>query len=123
MFEKNLNIAFLLDFYGVVLSPRTKELLEMYYCDDLSLAEIAENVGISRQGARQAIKKGEDALLDLEAKLGLAMRHTHLQKKAKAMLDIAEKMEKESVTQDTARLICSVRACAEVILDQNTQED
>ena len=44
MFEKNLNIAFLLDFYGEVLGDRTRELLEMYYCDDMSLAEIAEAI-------------------------------------------------------------------------------
>ena len=123
MFEKNLNIAFLLDFYGVVLSPRTRELLEMYYCDDLSLAEIAENVGISRQGARQAIKKGEDALLDLEDKLGLAMRHTRMQKTAKAMLSVAETVDKENITEQTSALLRAVYACADVILERNTEED
>ena len=39
MFTKNLEITFLLDFYGEVLSSRTREMLEMYYCDDLSLSE------------------------------------------------------------------------------------
>ena len=123
MFEKNLNIAFLLDFYGEVLTERCRDVLEMYYCDDLSLAEIAENVGISRQGARQAIKKGEDVLLDLEDKLGLAMRHTRMLKTAKIMLSVAEKVEKEKVTEETAELLRSVYACADVILERNNEED
>ena len=72
MFEKNLNISFLLDFYGEVLSERTRSVLDMYYNEDLSLAEIAEELGISRQGVRQIAKKGADDLLFFENKLGLA---------------------------------------------------
>ena len=60
MFEKNLNISLLLDFYGDILSERQKEILDLYYNDDLSLAEIAENYDISRQGVRSVLKKGEN---------------------------------------------------------------
>ena len=42
MFEKNLELGYLLDFYGDVLTERKKEVLDMYYNEDLSLAEIAE---------------------------------------------------------------------------------
>ena len=66
MFEKNLHITFLLDFYGEVLGDRTRELLEMYYFDDMSLSEIADAVGITRQGVRGGIKKGEEELLTKE---------------------------------------------------------
>lgn len=72
MFEKNLNVSFLLDFYGEVLSERARSVLDMYYNEDLSLAEIADIIGISRQGVRQIVKKGADDLLDFENKLGLA---------------------------------------------------
>ena len=74
MFEKNLHITFLLDFYGNVLADRTRDLLEMYYFDDMSLSEIADAVGITRQGVRGGIKKGEEELLFFEEKLGLAAR-------------------------------------------------
>ena len=72
MFEKNLNIVFLLDFYGDVLDEHTKNILNLYYDEDLSLAEIAEEANISRQGVRHVIKKGEEQLTFLENRLGLA---------------------------------------------------
>ena len=86
MFEKNLEINYLLDFYGEVLSERKREVLEMYYNEDLSLAEIASDIGISRQGVRDIIKKSEDELVYLEEKLGLLKKFRSLQKKADELL-------------------------------------
>ena len=77
--SKDLSISYLLDFYGEVLTPRQRDVMVQYYNDDFSLAEIAENFGITRQGVRDAIKHGEAALDDLEAKLGNARRHTAAQ--------------------------------------------
>ena len=57
MFEKNLNIGYLLDFYGDVLTERRRDALDFYYNNDMSLSEIAEEMGISRQGVRDLIKK------------------------------------------------------------------
>ena len=57
MFEKNLNIGYLLDFYGDVLTERKRDALDFYYNNDMSLSEVAEELGISRQGARELIKK------------------------------------------------------------------
>ena len=74
MFEKNLNIGLLLDFYGELLSERKRSVMDMYYNEDLSLAEIAAEIGISRQGARDIIKKSEEELLFFEEKLGLARK-------------------------------------------------
>ena len=62
MFEKNLNISILLDFYGDILSDRQKEMLDMYYNDDMSLAEIAQSFDISRQGVRSVLKKAKQYL-------------------------------------------------------------
>ena len=73
--QKNLAYSVLLDFYGVVLTDKQRLILTEYYDEDLSLAEIAENCGITRQGVRDAIKQGEAALDELEAKLGNARRH------------------------------------------------
>ena len=57
MFQKNLMIGYLLDFYGELLSRRKKDVLEMYYNEDLSLAEIAEEIGIS-QAQVSRLEKG-----------------------------------------------------------------
>ncbi|HBJ18943.1 MAG TPA: DNA-binding protein [Clostridiales bacterium] len=78
MFEKNMKIAYLLDFYGDVLDEKCARIMEAYYEDDLSLAEIAEGEKISRQGVRHIIKKGEEELSFLEEKLGLAAHYKEL---------------------------------------------
>ncbi|MBE6587275.1 MAG: DNA-binding protein [Ruminococcaceae bacterium] len=78
MFKKDMHISLLLDFYGDILSERRRELTGLYYNDDLSLSEIAEISGISRQGVRDAVKKSEAELLNLEEKLGLAGRYEEL---------------------------------------------
>ena len=74
MFEKDLNIAYLLDFYGDVLSERRRLVLDEYYNNDLSLSEIALHLGVSRQGVRELIKKAEEELFFYEEKLHLASR-------------------------------------------------
>ena len=77
---KNLNMSILMDFYGQLLTPKQLEALEFYYNDDLSLAEIADEMGISRQGVRDFIKRGEKQLEELEEKLGLAGRFEEIRK-------------------------------------------
>lgn len=71
---KNLNFVYLLDFYGGMLNDKQREVLTLYYNDDLSLGEIAEISGISRQGAHDLIKRGEAKLTKAEEALGLAER-------------------------------------------------
>lgn len=90
MFEKDLNIGFLLDFYGDVLSERKRTVLDYYYNDDLSLAEIAEEIGISRQGVRDLIKKAEEELHFYEEKLGLATRFRAAQQNAGNLLTMLD---------------------------------
>ena len=78
MFEKNMKLAYLLDFYGDALESRTQNIMRAYYEDDLSLSEIADGEGISSQGIRHVIKKGEEQLEFLEEKLGLATHYEEL---------------------------------------------
>ena len=99
-FEKNLEINYLLDFYGEVLSERKREVLEMYYNEDLSLAEIANDIGISRQGVRDIIKKSEDELVYLEEKLGLLKKFRSLQKKADELLTEVEASDASAEIKD-----------------------
>lgn len=79
MVTKNLQISYLLDFYGDALTEKQREVMEQYYNDDLSLSEIAENFGITRQGVRDAIKRGESTVLELEEKIGFARRYRVIQ--------------------------------------------
>ena len=78
MFLKNLRYAYLLDFYGQLFDEHTREVMQSYYNDDLSLAEVAEGVGISRQGVRHIIKKGEEMLEFYEERLGLMKKEERL---------------------------------------------
>lgn len=86
MFEKNMNISFLLDFYGDVLDDKPRMILDLYYNEDLSLAEIAESEGMTRQGVRHIVKKAEQELLDLENKLGLANHFVKIQRVSDGIL-------------------------------------
>lgn len=71
---KNMDISLLFDFYGDMLTEKQRDMVELYYNDDLSLSEIAENEGITRQGVRDSIKRAESQLLEMEERLGLARR-------------------------------------------------
>ena len=110
MFEKDLNIAFLLDFYGDVLSERKRTVLDYYYNDDFSLAEVAQEIGISRQGVRELIKKAEDELRFYEEKLGLAMRFRRVQESAARLQTLlADAGADESIQQAARELSETVR--------------
>ncbi len=74
MADKNLDISILLDHYGEMLTEKQREVIDLYYNQDLSLAEIAEQEGISRQGVRDNIKRAEAQLLEMEEKLHAAAR-------------------------------------------------
>lgn len=93
MKRKNLKISFLLDFYGEVLTEKQREVITLYYDDDLSLAEIAQHAGITRQGVRDAIKRGESTLLFMEEKLGLAAKFDSMQDALNRIDRTAEEIE------------------------------
>ena len=86
--NKDLNISILMDFYGNLLTQKQLDALDMYYNSDLSLSEIAEETGISRQGARDAIKRGEKQLAEFEEKLGLAEKFLDVIKSVDEMNEI-----------------------------------
>ncbi len=70
----NFEISRLLERYGDVLSDKQKRILDGYYNCDLSLSEIAENEGMTRQGASDFVKRSEAALTELEQKLGFCKK-------------------------------------------------
>jgi len=74
MYEKIVQIALLFDFYGQLLTEKQIEIIDMYYNNDLSLSEISEQLGISRQGVYDTLKRAEKTLFDYEEKLSLVNR-------------------------------------------------
>ncbi len=111
MFEKNLEIAYLLDFYGDILPERRRDILDLYYNDDLSLSEIAEQLGITRQGVRECIKKTEAELFFYEEKLGLRRRFTEAAARTETALALC-RMGGDSVP---ARLTEELNALRQVV--------
>ena len=105
MFEKNLRIAYLLDFYGETLDEHTLEVMRSYYNDDLSLSEIASGFGVSRQGIRHVIKKGEERLEFLEATLKLAKRHEELIASADELAVLAASLEKREGESESVKVL------------------
>ena len=71
---KELKFVMLLDCYGDLLTDHQRSIMEMYYCEDLSLAEIGQPLDITRQAVRSIIKRTEEILLNYEEKLGFAER-------------------------------------------------
>ena len=93
MAMKNLKISLLLDFYGAILTDKQRESLELYYNEDLSLAEIAEIASISRQGVRDNIKRGESILLEMEEKLGFFRKYADLDEIMEQLTNLAENIK------------------------------
>lgn len=109
MFEKNLELGYLLDFYGELLSERKRTVMDMYYNEDLSLAEIANEIGISRQGARDIIKKCEEELFFFEEKLGLAQKMKNVSRQATELKALSNGLDITQEFQDKlAELISTV---------------
>lgn len=71
-------LCLLFDFYSEMLTDKQRELFDLYYNEDLSLSEIAEHAGITRQGVRDAIVRAEHTLTDLEEKLHLVSRYGNM---------------------------------------------
>lgn len=98
-------INLLLDIYGDMLTDRQRSFLEYYYVDDFSLAEIAENEGITRQGVRDAIKRAEKQLYDMEEKLGLCKKFKDLQEGLEEIRTYAEKINEHNMRTGLSREI------------------
>ena len=115
-------MALLFDFYGDVLTDRQKEFYDLYYNDDLSLAEIAENYGITRQGVRDVIVRAEGILTELEDKTGIIKRfhrmHDQFQTLQTCLDGITERNERSFQDDELAALCAQMQQ----VLDKLKQE-
>lgn len=102
---KNLDVAVLLDFYGEMLTEKQRDVIDLYYNQDLSLSEIAEHEGITRQGVRDSIKRGEVFLFELEEKLRVFENYIETQKTIQNIKYIAERITVENKTYNYSNVI------------------
>ena len=93
MKNQTFRMTMLFDFYGELLTDRQKEFYDLYYNEDLSLSEIAENYGISRQGVRDVIVRAENYMTEIEDKTGLIKRFMQLQPHVEKITDAAEQIK------------------------------
>lgn len=93
--EKNLRVSVLLDYYSPMLTDKQKDVIDLYYNEDLSLSEIAEHESITRQGVRDSIKRGEQTLFDMEEKFRLAERSEKYYELTEQVLAIAKDIKSE----------------------------
>ncbi|MCQ2447518.1 MAG: DNA-binding protein [Oscillibacter sp.] len=105
MKNQTYRMTMLFDFYGELLTDRQKEFFDLYYNEDLSLSEIAENEGISRQGVRDVIVRAEAAMQEIEDKTGLIRRFEQVRGHLDAIAAAAEEIKTLNYRQyEDARL-------------------
>ena len=102
-------LSLLLDYYGAFLTERQRDIARMSADEDMSLAEIAEVVGVSRQGVRDSIVKAALKLAEFEEKLGLAERDRRLRSLLKELTEAAEASDTEGVMRSAEALKAVLR--------------
>ena len=100
---KNLDVVLLADFYGEMLTDNQRKFIEYYYSDDLSLSEIAQNEGITRQGVRDSVKRAETQLYDMEKKLGFAERTRKITEALDVVMENIEEINKYNMNISLSR--------------------
>lgn len=105
MKNQTYRMTMLYDFYGELLTERQREFFDFYYNDDLSLSEIAENAGISRQGVRDVIVRAEAQMQEIEDKTGLIRRFEQMRAHLDAISEAAAELKTINYRQyENARL-------------------
>ena len=116
MEEGRLMQSMLLDFYGELLTDKQRECYDLHFNEDLSLSEIAEQAGVSRQGVWDNIRRAEAALQEMEAKTGLIRRFRDTRRGLEALRELLGELRGE--TEGRARELADQAADAvERLLD------
>ncbi len=110
--SKDISFVYLFDFYKDMLTDKQAAAVDLYYNEDLSLAEISEQMGITRQGVRDNIKRAEQVMLNLESKIGAARRYRQT---ADGLEDVLKKLKQvECIAQEEGSL-SAAQGCSEII--------
>lgn len=111
--EKNIEISLLFDFYGQLLKEGQQKTVTLYYNDDLSLSEISDRLGITRQGVLDSIKRAEKRLYSFEEKLGLLKRFQETEKGLSEIESLAEKLIQTYDINTVQRIIDTAKSLHE----------
>ncbi len=101
--DEILEQALLYDFYGELLNNHQKEIYEQFILEDLSLSEIAETAGISRQGVHDLVRRCQNTLEGYEAKLHLVRRFLSIKEKIHEMENLLDSSELTKENQGELR--------------------
>lgn len=107
--DKKIEISMLWQIYGALLTEKQKEYIDYYYNEDLSLAEIAQNDGITRQGVRDIIKKGEKKLFEYEEKLLFMKKTINQEQKIQRVLWNLTKIQKDSSDKQISSILEEIK--------------
>lgn len=108
--SKDLSISVLMDFYGELLTEKQRDSLELYYDRDCSLAEIAEDMDISRQGVRDFIKRGEKQLYEFEEKLEMVKKYNNISRNISKLEKMIDKIKPdEEFKNQVAAIIKAIK--------------
>ena len=113
--EKQVEISVLLEIYGKVLTEKQYNLLDDYYNNDLSLSEIAENEGITRQAVRDNLKKGENKLFEFEEKLSIMKATITKQETIADILSEITKINSKMSDKEIAEILENVKEKLQII--------
>ena len=97
---KDVSIALLFDYYGAFLTDKQADIFDLFYNEDLSLSEIGDHLGITRQGVRDSLKRGEEILLNMEKKIGMVRKSNGIMKAASILKDISNEIIISSGSKD-----------------------
>ncbi len=103
--DRKVEISMLCEIYGKLLTEKQLNILDNYYNLDLSLSEIAENEGITRQAVRDIIKKGENKLFEFEEKLGIMKKNMKQEEKIASILSELTKIQTKFTDEQIAEIL------------------
>ena len=103
--EKFVEQTLLYDFYGELLTERQQQVYESVVMEDFSLSEVAEELGISRQGVHDMIRRCNHTLEEYEKKLHLVEKFLCIKKQVQRISQIAEKYQDREITEISKEIL------------------
>jgi len=107
--EKRFEISLLLDFYGELLTQKQRDIMDLYFNNDLSLSEIAEINNTSRQAIHDAIKRSDNILLVYEEKLKLLSKDHILKENLKNIILKLNDLQTNIKDEEMNQIICDIK--------------